>query len=183
MIVAFRSLNIMFNERKATMPSLAIDQVIRSADAPTTLVGALGCTFLLDRNITGSLSVVSHTLAARTLGAPMHRHTREDEYSIITSGTLTTLLGEKTVQASSGDVVLKPRGQWHTFWNATDEDATLLELVVPGGFEGYFAEVGALLSTSAEAPATEIGEVAARYGLEIRPESIPELCARLGLSF
>ncbi|GAB3799880.1 hypothetical protein GCM10028798_13580 [Humibacter antri] len=164
------------------MPPLAVDQLIRSADLSTAMVGSLGCRFMLDANITTAMSVVAHTLGAHRLGAPDHRHTREDEYSIVTSGTITVLLGEQTVEASAGDVVVKPRGQWHTFWNATDEEATLLEIIVPGGFEGYFAEIDALLRASAEAPLAAIGAVAARYGLEIRPESIPELCATHGLT-
>jgi hypothetical protein len=33
------------------------------------------------------------------------------------------LLGDDVVEAGLGDLVSKPRGQWHTFWNAGDEPA------------------------------------------------------------
>ena len=44
-----------------------------------------------------------------------------------------------------GDLILKPRGQWHTFWNAGDEPARLLEIISPAGFGRYFAELSEVL--------------------------------------
>jgi hypothetical protein len=34
----------------------------------------------------------------------------------------------------------KPRNQWHTFWNAGDEPARILEIISPAGFEEFFRE-------------------------------------------
>jgi hypothetical protein len=39
----------------------------------------------------------------------------------------------------------KPREQWHTFWNAGDTPARVLEIISPAGFENYFRELGAEL--------------------------------------
>src|SRR3712207_8119431 len=39
------------------------------------------------------------------------------------------------VVAEAGSLLFKPRGEWHTFWNAGDEPARMLELISPGGFE------------------------------------------------
>jgi uncharacterized cupin superfamily protein len=57
----------------------------------------------------------------RALAAPLHRHSREDAYSFVLEGRMGALLGDELVYASAGDIVCKPRGQWHTFWNAGDE--------------------------------------------------------------
>jgi quercetin dioxygenase-like cupin family protein len=54
----------------------------------------------------------------KTLAAPYHRHAREDEYSYVLEGRMGALLGDDVVYAEAGDLVYKPRNQWHTFWNA-----------------------------------------------------------------
>ena len=59
----------------------------------------------------------------RALAAPLHRHMREDEYSFVLEGRMGALLGDEVVEAGPGDLVFKPRDQWHTFWNAGDEPA------------------------------------------------------------
>ena len=66
------------------------------------------------------------------------------------------LLGGEVVHAEVGDLVFKPRDQWHTFWNAGDEPCRILEIISPGGFEGLFRELGAKLAGDmdpAEVPA------------------------------
>jgi hypothetical protein len=112
------------------------------------------------------------------LAAPLHRHTREDEYSFVLDGTMGAILGDRVVHAGVGDLVFKPRGQWHTFWNAGDEPCRILELISPAGFERYFDELVELIGP--RSPET-IGPICARYGLEMRFESIPELVSCHGL--
>ena len=51
-------------------------------------------------------------------------------------------LGDDVVFADVGGLVFKPRGQWHTFWNAKDEPCRILEIISPGGLEEFFAELG-----------------------------------------
>ena len=45
-------------------------------------------------------------------------HEREDEYSFVLEGRMGAMLGDDVVYAEAGDLVFKPRNQWHTFWNA-----------------------------------------------------------------
>ena len=47
-----------------------------------------------------------------------------------------------------GDMIFKPREQWHTFWNADDAPARGLEIISPAGFENYFRELGPALMTA-----------------------------------
>jgi hypothetical protein len=59
-------------------------------------------------------------------GCPLHRHTREGEYSYVVEGRIGALLGdEMLVGAAPGDVTFKRRNQWHTVWNAGDEPARI----------------------------------------------------------
>ena len=134
----------------------------------------------------GGFSLVEHPMPARALAAPVHRHSREDEYSYVLEGRMGALLGDDTVYAETGDFVFKPRDQWHTFWNAGDEPCRILEIISPGGFEHFFDELGGALAaaTPGEGPDPEtLGALGAKYGLEFQPESVPELCAEHGLSF
>jgi gentisate 1,2-dioxygenase len=84
------------------------------------------------------------------------------------------------VYAEEGDLVFKPRNQWHTFWNAGDGPCRILEIISPGGFEHVFEEM-------AEDPESMSGEKAsaldARYGIEADYDSVERLCEEHGLAF
>ena len=130
----------------------------------------------------GGFSLVEHPMSPRALAAPLHRHSREDEYSYVLEGRVGALLGDEVLEGGPGDLIFKPRGQWHTFWNAGDGPARLLELISPAGFEGYFAELVAMGGSTGAEP-KDLAALAARYGLEVQPQSIPELVERFGLTF
>jgi quercetin dioxygenase-like cupin family protein len=143
----------------------------------------LGIRFMIDGEETGGqFALVEHPLEPRALAAPMHRHSNEDEYSYVLEGRMGAQLGEDVVHGEPGDLIFKPRGQWHSFWNAGDEPARILELISPPGFERYFAEIGELFSGGPPDP-EKIGAIAARYQLELQPESIPRLVEEHGLRF
>ena len=56
-------------------------------------------------------------------------------------GRVGALLGDEVVYGEPGNLIFKPRDQWHTFWNAGDEPARILEIISPAGFERYFGEL------------------------------------------
>jgi hypothetical protein len=89
-------------------------------------------------------------------------------------------LGEEVVEAGPGELIFKPRGQQHAFWNAGDEPARLLEIISPGGFEEYFRALAPLLSVP-EPDEQAIGEVLGRYELDLDFSTIPALAERHGL--
>ena len=90
-------------------------------------------------------------------------------------------LGDEVVYAEVGDLAFKPRDQWHTFWNAGDEPCRILEIISPGGFEHFFDELGDLVSQP-EPDLDAMMELNERYGIEMRPETVPEICAKYGLT-
>lgn len=68
----------------------------------------------------------------------------------------------------------------HAFWNPTDEAARVLEVITPGGLETSFEEVGEILAAH-EPDLTRLGELPARYGMDMDRTSIPRLAAEHGL--
>ena len=105
----------------------------------------------------------------------MHTHEREDEYSHVLSGRLTAQVGDDVVEAGPGELVIKPRGIPHAFWNSGTEPVRFLELICPGGFEEYFFELADPFNAR-DMPAMD--EIRARYRLDLRMETIPELLER-----
>ena len=88
----------------------------------------------------------------RALAAPLHKHSREDEYSFVLEGRMGALLGDDVVYAEVGDLAFKPRGSGTPFWNAGDEPCRILEIISPGGFEHFFDELGTLMGARTPIP-------------------------------
>ena len=158
-------------------------KVVGPRDGKAGFLGSIGVRFMIDGDEAGErFSLVEHPMSARALAAPLHRHTREDEYSYIIEGRVGALLGDEVVIGAPGDLIFKPRNQWHTFWNAGDQPARILEVISPAGFERYFEELVDLGGVAAAGPET-LGELCGRYQLEMDPDSVPGLVERFGLRF
>jgi len=159
----------------------AVTHVLGPDEGEVVNLLALGVRFMIEGTATGgAFSLVEHPLPSRSLGAPVHTHRNEDEYSYVLEGRVGIQLGDDVLEAGPGELVFKPRGVAHAFWNAGDEPARLLELISPAGFENYFRELAPLLA-AAEPDETAIGEVLGRYELEIDFGTIPVLAERHGL--
>ena len=146
-------------------------------------LGGITARTLLPGSATGGrFSVVEHRLGPRELAAPLHLHRREDEYSIVTDGRVGFVLGEAVSEAGPGDLVRKPRDQWHTFWNAGDEEARLLEVISPAGFEDYFTELAAFFPADAPPDLDGMVGATARAGLEMDFGSLERLVRQFHLA-
>ena len=156
-------------------------KVVGPGDGAMGFLGSIGVRFMIDGSEADErFSLVEHPMSPRALAAPVHRHTREDEYSFVLEGRMGALLGDDVVEAGPGDLVHKPRHQWHTFWNAADEPCRILEIISPAGFERFFQELVAM-GGAIQADPEALGQLSARYGLEMQPETVPELLERFGL--
>jgi mannose-6-phosphate isomerase-like protein (cupin superfamily) len=166
------------------MPAHSTPKIVGPHDGKAGSLGSIGVRFMIDTEEThaGGFSLVEHPMPPHALAAPLHRHSREDEYSYVLEGRMGALLGDDVVYAEAGDLVHKPRNQWHTFWNAGDEPCRILEIIAPGGFENYFKELSDALAAGPPEPAA-MAALQARYGIEHDYESIPGLCERFGLTF
>ena len=161
--------------------SVAAPRIVGPDDAVDGFLGSIGVRFMIDGSEASErFSLVEHPMSPRALAAPLHRHTREDEYSYVLEGRMGALLGDDVVEAGPGDLVFKPRDQWHTFWNAGDEPCRILEIISPAGFERFFRELVDLGGVRQAAPET-LAQLSERYGLEMQPDTVPELLERFGL--
>jgi mannose-6-phosphate isomerase-like protein (cupin superfamily) len=158
-------------------------KIVGPRDGKAGFLGSIGVRFMIDGDEAAErFSLVEHPMSPRALAAPLHRHNREDEYSYVLEGRMGALLGDDVVEAGPGDLVHKPRGQWHTFWNAGDEPCRILEIISPAGFERFFAEL-VDMGGVANATPEQLGELCGRYALEMQPDSVPELVSRFGVVF
>lgn len=150
-------------------------------DEGQTLMGGFAIFKLGSAETGGAFALVEHRLGPRQLGAPVHTHQHEDEASYVLEGEVVVLLGDKLFQVGAGNLVLKPRGIPHTFWNPGATPARLLELIYPGGFERYFEELAALVAAGEPPGGEAFVDLARRYGLEMDFSSIPMLLEKYGL--
>ena len=157
-------------------------KIVGPQDGKAGFLGSIGVRWMIDGDETPDrgFSLVEHPMSPRALAAPLHLHTREDEYSYVLEGRMGALLGDEVVEAGPGDLVHKPRNQWHTFWNAGDEPCQILEIVAPAGFEDFFRELDGL-GGAINADPEDLAALNARYGLEMQPDTVPGLLERFGL--
>jgi mannose-6-phosphate isomerase-like protein (cupin superfamily) len=143
---------------------------------------ALGTRYIIRSEQTGGrFGLIEHTIPPRALAAPTHTHQHEDEYSHVLRGRMGAMIGEEVVEAGPGELVVKPRGIPHAFWNAGDEEVRLLELISPGGFDQYFADLAPVLSAGGPPDVEALAAIQTRYGLTMDMESIGSLIERFGL--
>jgi mannose-6-phosphate isomerase-like protein (cupin superfamily) len=167
---------------------VSAEQVLGPRDGEALQISpALGVRFMIEGARTdGAFALIEHPLAPRGLGSPLHRHSREDEYSYVLEGRVGVQLGDEVVEAGPGELVSKPRGQWHAFWNPGEEPARLLEVISPAGFEEYFRELAPILAPVREGTGPpDVAALAAvweKYGLEMDPASQDELRQRHSLT-
>ena len=160
-------------------------KVLGRDQGKTGLLASIGVRFMIDGDRSGGgFSLVEHPMPPRALAAPLHRHSREDEYSVVLEGRVGALLGDDVVYGQPGDLIFKPRGEWHTFWNAGEEPARLLEIISPAGFERYFEELTELQpDLNRDERVKAVAAIAERYGLEMDFASIPDLLEQYNLRF
>lgn len=144
-------------------------------------LGHVANRFMIDGVDTGGrVAVLQHRFEPKALAAPLHRHHDEDEYTFVLSGRIGAVLGGEEVYGEPGDLIFKPREQWHTFWNASDESALVLEIISPAGLEELFKSFEHL--TGQPAPETVAG-MAGEYHCDVDFAATFPLVQRHGLRF
>ena len=130
----------------------------------------------------GALAVVEHVLGPGLLGAPMHTHRNEDEYSYVLEGAIIVLVGDQVIEAPAGTLVSKPRNIPHTFWNPGSVPARLLEIISPAGFERYFDELAEVLRAGGPPDVARIIALAQKYNMEMDFSTIMEIAQKYNVS-
>jgi mannose-6-phosphate isomerase-like protein (cupin superfamily) len=113
----------------------------------------------------GLLTVCEGALAPWESGPPLHLHAHNDEALYVVEGTLLVQIGEDRHELTPGTFAWIPRDTPHTFANAAETDVRAINISVPGGLEGLFAEQGEYFAHLHGAPdLAELGRMGARHG-------------------
>lgn len=145
------------------------------------LTPELGVVFKLWGDDTGGrLSVVEHPFDVGAVALP-HLHTHEDEHSIVLEGEIGFRSGERQTVLGPGGYIVKPRGEVHAMWNASDVPARMIEVISPAGFEYFFRDLVDI--TDAGEPSMEqLTRLAEAYDLEFaQPSWFGEIVDQYGL--
>ena len=130
-----------------TITNGAVVTVVQPGGGDSDSIPGFGAVFKLTSRTTGGLvAIVEHPFAVGTITAA-HRHTHEDEHSIVIAGEIGFRSDDSEVVLGPGGYITKPRGQMYSMWNAGSEPGRIIEVITPGGgFENYFRELGELLN-------------------------------------
>jgi quercetin dioxygenase-like cupin family protein len=153
--------------------SIAYDRGRRSLDRSVWYNGSL-MTFLATGEDTQGRFALIEAVGRKGNSPPPHIHRREDETFYVLEGEVVVTVGGRTMKAVPGTMVYLPRNVPHTF-AVESEQARMLVLLTPAGFEGWFKEFSVPAPAMTLPPTTEEAyqdvqrmlEVAPRYGLEI----------------
>jgi quercetin dioxygenase-like cupin family protein len=144
---------------------------------------ALGTAYkVLSKSVNGSVAIVEHTVEPKSIGAPMHKHTHEDEISYVLEGELSVIQDGIVQIAKPGQYIVKPRGIFHTFWNAGNERIKFIEVITPGNFEYYFAELATFLEIGKPPQMDKVRETGTKYGLIVEPTAAEDIIKKYGLN-
>jgi len=135
--------------------------------------GNLAVLKLTGEQTNGGLTVVELTIGPGRM-VPLHVHHREEETFLVTAGRLTFEIGETSIEAGAGDLVVGPRDIPHRF-KAGADGATVLFLLAPAGLEGLIREQSVPaarreLPGPGDVPPPDLGrmrEIAISYGCEL----------------
>ena len=159
-------------------------KVLGAQDGKAGWLMTCGVRFMASGEETGGgFSLVEHPIPPRALAAPLHRHTREDEYSYIVEGRVGAWADGEVVYAEPGELLFKPRNQWHTFWNAGDEPARLIEIISPAGLEKFFEELVDSGLPPGPPPPEVLADIDRRYGHQLDFEGTMRIAEEFGLRF
>ncbi|WP_430439211.1 cupin domain-containing protein [Shinella sp.] len=110
---------------------------LRPGEGRAYPLGRMNAVFKADHHETASAYSVSEWwLEPNTTGPGAHFHTDNIELFYVIAGTASILAGEDWLEAPAGSFVRIPATVMHDFENRTDARVGLLNVFLPGGFEG-----------------------------------------------
>jgi pimeloyl-ACP methyl ester carboxylesterase/mannose-6-phosphate isomerase-like protein (cupin superfamily) len=141
--------------------------IVGPGEGELALAGPTQLRILEDGSTTSHrLGIAEITIAPHTAGPPQHRHARHDEGFYVVSGTAQFTVGEQTYDAGPRTLVMVPPGAPHTFANAGDESAILLNTFTPDEYVGYFRDLRDMIAAGQPLNPGTIVATMARYGTE-----------------
>jgi mannose-6-phosphate isomerase-like protein (cupin superfamily) len=141
--------------------------VVLPGEGELALAGTTQLRILEDgRTTSHRLGIAEITIAPQTEGPPQHRHAQHDESFYVVSGTAQFTVGQQTVHAPKGTLVVIPPGAPHTFANVSEERVVLLNTFTPDHYVQYFRDLRDMIAAGEQMSPQAVGAVMARYATE-----------------
>jgi quercetin dioxygenase-like cupin family protein len=90
----------------------------------------------------GRVALMDNVVRAGGGGPPLHHHAFDEAFYVL-DGELTFQVGQELVRRRGGELAFVKGGVHHTFANLSEEDARMLLVCTPAGFERYFQRMAA----------------------------------------
>jgi len=131
-------------------------------------VGSLEINFLLDGEDTDGTLVQFEFVVQPGARVPApHFHVEVDETLYILEGTLTQLVGDKTVELRAGDTCFIKRGVVHGFNNNHDKPVRVLCTLSPASIgPAYFREIAEVINAGGPPDMQKVLAIMHKHGLE-----------------
>lgn len=147
------------------LPTTETPVPIIRAPGEGKVVGILGnhTTFKVQSGETGGAYAVLEQHIPAGKGPPLHVHRHETEIFYVLEGEFELTVGDQTVPATAGAVLVGPRDIPHAFRNVGPSTGRLLLTIIPGRFADYFIDVDSL----PDRDLATIKRMCAKYDVEI----------------
>lgn len=139
--------------------------VVTASEGRTVDLGVARMRVLADDAVTQKFSLTEFAGEAEGPWTVPHLHRGFEESFFVVDGEFTFTVGGEPIVAGPGTYVLVPRDTAHTI-SAAPGGGRFLTLMVPGGLEKMFVELG-------ELPPNAITDPVARKAVSARYDSIP----------
>lgn len=139
--------------------------VVTSGNGRTVDLGVARMRVLASGDATNNFALTEFWGTAEGAWTVPHLHRGFEESFYVLDGRFTFTVGEEAVEATQGTYILVPRGTAHTI-TAAPGGGRFLTLMVPGGLEEMFIELGEMAPNAIRDPA-------ARAAISSRYDSIP----------
>jgi mannose-6-phosphate isomerase-like protein (cupin superfamily) len=103
-------------------------------------------------------------------GAPLHVHSREDEWFLVVEGRISFFADGRWTEVEPGGAVYLPRGCPHTYRNSGTIPSKHWVHTAPAGFEKFFARCADEFAKPGEPDMSRIVEVFHEHGIELLGE-------------
>lgn len=99
---------------------------------------------------TDRYSISEWWLDAGQPGPGAHVHDSNDDIFYVLAGTITFMVDEQEIEAGPGSFLRVPAGIEHDFCNRTGQQAGMLNIYIPGGFEADMPDIVAWFEANAQ---------------------------------
>jgi mannose-6-phosphate isomerase-like protein (cupin superfamily) len=120
---------------------------------------------LTGKQTAGRSAIATSIIPPHNPGPPPHRHEREDEIFFVQEGRMAFLVDGTWQEVPEGATVFAPKMSIHSLKNLGDTPARVLTMMVPAGFEVFFARCANEFAKPGAPDLARIVEISAEHGI------------------